>query len=864
MQTLWQDIRFGARMLRKTPGLTLIALLSLALGIGANTALFSIVDSMLLRMLPVKEPERLVLFKSAAPRDFSPGSYSGNSDRDQAGRRLMTSFPYQSFLRMREKQGALSDIFIFGAMGFTVSADGAADRVEGQAVSGNYFAGLGVQALLGRTITEEDDRASSSAVAVISYRYWRNRFSGDPKVIGKPVNLNNVAFTIIGVTPPGFEGAGQAGSTQSVTVPLAWEPQLVIERERSRFHGAGQWWLRMMGRLRPGATAEQARAELENVFQQSVVEHRAARQSQSQGGKPILDLDPKDYPRLEVVAGGQGEMNTREYYKGPLYFLLGVVALVLLIACANVANLLLARATARRKEIGVRLALGASRWRLIRQLLTESVMIAGLGGALGVLFALWIKDGLLNVAGWGGAGMNALEPRLDLRVLGFTLGLSMLTGIVFGLVPAWRATKVDLAPTLKDNARGASAGWRSLLSRSLVVTQVALSLLLLLGAGLFLRTLINLQRVDPGFNTKNLLLFGVEPGLIGYKDEKLLQLYDQIGDRLSAIPGVLGVTFSRMTLLSQGSSSRGVYLRSALDAPPDAEGRIKASGEGYIHQVRENFLETMEIPLLAGRTLGSLDGPKSPRVAVVNQTFANKYFPGESPVGKRFTFDQDKPDDVEIVGLAKDAKYTRQRDAVQPTAYLSWRQELRGMGGATFEVRTAGDPGSITAGVRQAIKDIDGNLPVNNIKTQTEQADETLRMERLFARLLTLFGLLAQQLASIGLYGVMAYAVAQRTNEIGIRMALGASRWRVLHMILRQGMALTIIGVFLGLGGAYVLTRYLESQMNLSRMMFGVKLTDPTTYAAIAALLILVSLIACLIPARRATRVDPITALRVE
>jgi predicted permease len=851
-------------MLRKTPGLTLIALLSLALGIGANTALFSIVDSMLLRMLPVKEPERLVLFKSAAPRDFSPGSYSGNSDRDQAGRRVMTSFPYQSFLRMREKQGALSDIFIFGAMGFTVNADGAADRVEGQGVSGNYFAGLGVQALLGRTIMEEDDRASSSAVAVISYRYWRNRFSGDPKVIGKHVNLNNVAFTIIGVTPPGFEGAGQAGSTQSVTVPLAWEPQLVIERERSRFHGAGQWWLRMMGRLRPGATAEQARAELENVFQQSVVEHRAARQSQSQGGKPILDLDPKDYPRLEVVAGGQGEMNTREYYKGPLYFLLGVVALVLLIACANVANLLLARATARRKEIGVRLALGASRWRLIRQLLTESVMIAALGGALGVLFALWIKDGLLNVAGWGGAGMNALEPRLDLRVLGFTLGLSMLTGIVFGLVPAWRATKVDLAPTLKDNARGSSAGWRSLLSRSLVVTQVAMSLLLLLGAGLFLRTLINLQRVDPGFNTKNLLLFGVEPGLIGYKDEKLLQLYDQIGDRLSAIPGVQSVTFSRMTLLSQGSSSRDVFLRSALDAPPNAEGRIKSSGIGYIHQVRENFLETMEIPLLAGRTLGSLDGPKSPRVAVVNQTFANKYFPGESPVGKRFTFDQEKPDDVEIVGLARDAKYTRQRDAVQPTAYLSWRQELRGMGGATFEVRTAGDPGSITAGVRQAIKDIDGNLPVNNIKTQTEQADETLRMERLFARLLTLFGLLAQQLASIGLYGVMAYAVAQRTNEIGLRMALGASRWRVLQMILRQGMALTIIGVFLGLGGAYVLTRYLESQMNLSQMMFGVKLTDPTTYAAIAALLILVSLIACLIPARRATRVDPMTALRVE
>jgi predicted permease len=442
--------------------------------------------------------------------------------------------------------------------------------------------------------------------------------------------------------------------------------------------------------------------------------------------------------------------------------------------------------------------------------------------------------------------------------------LSLLTGIVFGLVPAWRATKVDLAPALKDSGRGSSAASRSLLSRGLVVAQVALSLLLLVGAGLFLRTLINLQRVEVGFNTRNLLLFGVEPGLIGYKDEKLAQLYQQLTERLEAVPGVQAVTFSRDPLLAQSTSSRSVYLRSALNAAPDAEGRIRASGEGYIHRVRENFLEAMEIPLLAGRTFKPQDDAKAPRIAVVNQTFANKYFPNESPIGKRFTFDSTKPDEVEIIGLAKDAKYARQRDEIPPTVYISWRQEQRAMNGAIFEIRTMGDPNASIAAIRQAVREVDGSLPLNNVKTQIEQADETLRMERLFARLVSLFGLLAQQLASIGLYGVMAYAVAQRTNEIGIRMALGASQGQVMKMILRQGMTLALVGVVLGLAGAYVLTKYLESWMNLSRMMYGVRVTDPLTYGVIAALLTAVALVACFIPARRATKVDPMVALRVE
>ena len=862
MQSFWQDLRYGARMLLKQKGITAIAALSLALGIGANTALFSVVDAMLLKKLPVREPDRLVLFGSRAPLDFSAGSYSGNYE-DVMGERIMTSFPYQSFARFREQPGMLSDVFAFGGVALNVSADGQAAVATGQAVSGNYYAGLGVQAMIGRTITDEDDKASASPVAVLSYRYWQRRFSRDAAVVGERINLNNIAFTVIGVTPPRFDGTMQAGSTQDVTIPIAWEPRMYVDRERSNMNGAGVWWLRIMGRLKPGATPEQARAQLEGVFHQSVVEHRAARQTeaQAQGGNPIKALEPKDSPRLTIESGSQGEMNSRRYYAPSLYMLLGVVGLVLLIACANVANLLLARAASRRKEIGVRLALGASRQRLVRQLLTESLMLAGLGGALGILIALWIKDGLLAVSDWG---PSALEPRLDWRVLGFTLALSLLTGIIFGIVPAWRATKVDLAPALKDNSRGSSAASRSLLSRSLVVAQVALSLLLLVGAGLFLRTLLNLQRVEPGFNTRNLLLFGVRPGLIGYKDENLAQLYQRMFDRIEAVPGVQAVTFSQNALLSEGWNSRVVFLRAALSAAPDAEGRIKPSGESYIHQVRENFLEAIGVPLLAGRALKPSDDAKAPKVVVVNQTFANKYFPGENPIGKRFTFDTKKPDEIEIVGLARDAKYTRQRDEIPPTVYIPWRQSLRGVSSVTFEVRTAGDPNAAVASIRQAVREVDDNLPLIGVKTQVEQTEETLQMERLFAKLLSLFGLLAQQLASIGLYGVMAYSVSQRTNEIGIRMALGANQRDVLKMVLRHGMALTLVGVVLGLVGAYVLTKYLESKMNMNNMLYGVKVSDPLTYGVIAVLLTLVALLACFIPARRATRVDPMAALRVE
>jgi predicted permease len=854
MKSIFTDIRFGLRGLINQPAFTVIAVLTLALGVGANTALFSVVDAMLLKKLPVKDPESLVLFKASWDgKKFGPGSYDGSNLLDRAtGLTVGTSFPLQTLTRLRQEQGAVSDVFAFYPTEVNFNAGGQAEVVSAQVVTGNYYSALGVPALIGRTITEADDNAAATPIVVLSHRFWMSRFNGDPSALGKQVNINNVAFTIAGVTPPGFSGTAQVGSRQDVSLPLAWEQQ--INGELSNLLGAGSWWLRVMGRLKAGATMAQAEAMLAGPFQQSVLEHRALRKSDS--GAPLRTLEVKDLPRLGVEPGSRGEMNTRGWFAPALRLLAGVVGVVLLIACANVANLLLVRASSRRKEIAVRLAVGASRWRLVRQLLTESILLAAVGGALGVLFAFWIKDGLMIVTEWGGREMGALSPRLDLRVLGFTLSLSFLTGIIFGILPALRATDFDLTPALKDSGRSSSGLGRSWLSKSLVVIQVSLSVLLLIGAGLLIRTLRNLQHVDMGFNANNVLLFRVDPSLLGYQDEKLADLYQRSFSRLEAVPGVQAVTFSRSPLLAQSSWTSAVYV----------PGEIAANGKPLennvkVHSVRENFFNTMEIPLLLGRGLTEQDDARAPRVAVVNQAFAKAHFGNENPIGRRFAFDPDKPGEIEIVGVARDAKYTSQRDEIQPTVYQSWRQVLRRMTFATFEVRTAGDPAAYIAGIRQAMSEVDSNLPLSNVRTQVQQADETLAMERMFAKLLTLFGLIAQQLAAIGLYGVMAYVVSRRTHEIGIRMALGADRRQVLMMVVRQGMMLTLIGIALGLAAAYVLTKYLES---LTSMLFGVEPRDPWTFAAIGIFLVVVALIACLVPARRATKVDPLRALRYE
>ena len=849
MNSLLQDLRFAVRLLIKSPVFTFVTIVTLALGIGANTAIFSVVDAVLLKKLPVREPDQLVLFKSLAAADFNFGGFYGNTKPDAAsGLTAATSFPYQSFIRLREQKTTLSDVFAFGSLSVNVNVDGQADVVRAQVVSGNYYSALGVQPFAGRAITDTDDHAAATPVAVISDRYWQRRFSGSPDVLGKQINLNNIAFTIVGVTPPEFNGTGQVGSSPDISVPLAFEPQL--SGDRSRMKGAGWWWLRLMGRLKPGATREQATASLQTIFQQSVLEHRAAR-TPAPGQPSIPQLEPKDYPRLALASGSQGEMDTRERYAPQLYLMLGVVGVVLLIACVNVASLLLVRASSRRREIAVRLALGSGRGRLIRLLLTESVLLALIGGVVGVLFASWIKDVFLTVGSWGGESMSAVNPQLDLRVLAFTFVLSLFTGMLFGLAPAFRATRVDLTPSLKDAGQSSSSASRSFLSKSLVVAQVALSLLLLVSAGLFLKTLHNLQNVDLGFNSQNLLVFGVNPSLLGYKDLARTNLYRRMFDRLEAIPGAKAVTFSRNGVISGVISGRDVYL-------PANAGLPDAAREIRLHVVRENYFATMEIPLLLGRALTAHDDERAPRVVIVNQSCARLLFSEENPVGKRIGFEPDKPSAIEVVGLVQDAKYHNLREEPEPTVYVPWQQEAEEMDAGVFVVRTAEEPTSFAPAIRQAVREVDPNLPVTGLRSQVELVDLSLRMERLFARLLSLFGLLALLLAAIGLYGVMAYTVAQRTREIGIRMALGAQPRNVLKLVLSRGVVLALIGIALGSGAALGLTRLMKS------FLFGIGPTDPATFIATALLLAGVAVLACYVPARRAMKVDPLVALRYE
>ncbi|HKQ75858.1 MAG TPA: ABC transporter permease [Blastocatellia bacterium] len=851
MTTLWQDLRYGARMLLKHKGVTAIAILSLALGIGANTAIFSLVDAVLLKSLPVKEPEQLAQFKwlvGRSVRNLSAGNlnYNGSSRWDDATKlQIGTSFQQQTFEQFRAEQRTLTDLFAFAELEqVNANVDGHAEVASGMVVSGGYFSGLGVQPVLGRAITADDDRSNAPAVAVISFRFWERRFSASPAVIGKQINLNNAAFTIIGVTPREFAGVMGYGDAPDLTIPLMMEP--LIRGNETSLNQQGRWWLLMMGRLKPGATLEQARAELDPIFQRAALEYLPSPATQSQA-EPIA---PQDYPRVAVETGRRGDTHWSWYQRQSLYLLTIVVGLVLSIACVNVANLLLARAAERQKEIAVRLALGAGRFRLVRQLLTESVFLALAGGALGLLFALWGRDLLLNL-GFSGQEMSSLRTGLDARSLAFTFAVSVLTGLLFGLIPAWRATRVDLAPALKDTGRSSSGHSRSLAGKSLVVAQVALSVLLLIGAGLFLRTLRNLQHVAPGFNTQNLLLFRVDPRLSGYEGQRLAQLYQRMFDRIEAVPSVRSVTFSRHPLLSGSSQWRGFDV---VGRPADPNNQPRS----LIHIVRANFFEMMEIPIQLGRSLRPQDEAQAPRVTVVNQAFARRFFHNENPIGKRLRFGPDQSSEAEIVGLAQDAKYTSLRDEIPPTVYVLWLQELPQLGQMNFEVRAAGDPANSIAAIRQAVREVDGNLPLFDVKTQVEQASQSLAQERLFAALLSFFGALALSLAALGLYGVLAHSVTQRTKEIGLRIALGAETRHVLRLVIWQGMLLVCFGIALGLTAAYWLTKWLSS------WMYGVDVKDPLTFGAIALLLACVALLACWIPARRAAKVDPMVALRCE
>jgi predicted permease len=867
MWTLLQDLRYGARMLIKQKSVTAIAVLSLALGIGANTALFSVVDAVLIKTLPVKEPERLALFEWRAGLPFRYGGMSGTSGvPEEPGTQALSLFRHEVFARMRRAsiaapESPLSDFFAFAPLSELNAVIGQqAEVINGQAVSGGYYTGLGVQPVLGRAITDEDDRLGAAPVVVLSHHFWQERFGADPAVIGQPLKLNQQSFTVIGVTPPAFTGTLQVDYRPAVTIPIACEPLLLGENSNlGTANRPGYWWLDLMGRLKPGATLEQARASLNGAFQSAALEVMPPPRRADEPAQ----LDPKDYPRLLVESGSRGMLDERRWYAPTIYGLFVVVALVLLIACANIANLLLARAASRSAEISVRLAVGAGRGRLIRQLLTESALLSSLGGAVGVLVALWGNSALVALTDKDtGLVPSNVDLSVNWRVLVFTLVVSLLTGVLFGLAPAWRATSLDLTTALKQGRR--TTGAVSRLSKGLIVAQVALSLLLLVGAGVFLRTLQNLQRVNLGFNQENLLLFCLQPEQGGYKDERLAQFYQQLFARLDQLPGVRAATFARVPLIAHDNWSNGILL------PGEVE--MTAARRSTTRQMaRENYFATLEIPFLRGRNFTAQDDAHAPQVAIVNQTFAREFFPNDDVLGKRITFRGDKRT-VEIIGVVADTKYTSQRRDIRPLLYTPWRQVGEGIGKMYFMLRTVGEPAALAATVQQVVRELDSNLPVTEIGAQIARSQATLGRERLSARLLSFFGGLALLLAAIGLSGVLAYSVSQRTNEIGIRMALGAQIANVLRMVIWQGMKMVLLGLAVGAAIGYGLKRLLAGQSfgsrtwpaRMAEQLYGVSVTDPLTVIAVASLLIVVALLACWLPARRATKIDPMVALRAE
>jgi predicted permease len=851
IQDLAGDIRYGLRQLLASPGFTVVVAVSLALGIGANTAIFSLMDAVMFEMLPVKQPRQLVLLKWSAKGwpDVVEDLEGSSFEDERTGRSWSESFPYPVYERFRDSNHVFSQTFAFAAntQRLNVSMSGRAEAAEALMISGNYFEGLGVHALLGRTILPSDDVAAAPPVAVLAHRFWQRRFGQDASVVGKTIAVNGTSFMIAGIAPAEFFGL-EPGSSPDIFVPLSQYVRLLPEYSGAAAepggkaptpltHDARVWWLVVAGRLRPAETEARAQAELAVLFNQSI------------GAEGKAQASPKT-PVLETLPASQGLDGLRRSFSRPLFVLMAMVGVVLLMACANAAGLLLARATARQREIAVRLSLGARRSRLIRQLLTESTMLAVIGGAAGILLARWASTVLVA---WLSSGRHPLVLALhvDARILAFTVAVSVLTGLLFGLAPAWMATRVDLGPALKQGGGGARTTGRFVSGRILVAGQVALCLLLLVSAGLFLRTLGNLEATDLGFRRDQLLQFSLQPGLNGYQGARLASYYRELQQRIQSIAGVRSVGLSEHALVGGGVSTS----TAAIPGYTDGKRRV----EVYRNVVGPGFFETLGIPLVLGRTIESRDGVTAPKVAVVNEKLVQKYFHGDNPIGHALRFGDDKrPMDFEIVGLVKDAKYNGLRDEAPPTAYLSYLQE-RGISSAmTFEVRAEAEPRTLVAAIRQEALALDKDVPLADVKTQTEAIAQELVQERVFARLASLFGGLALMLASIGLYGTIAYTVARRTNEIGIRMAIGARPVDIMGMVLRESARVVLVGSVAGLAAAVAATRVIRSQL------YGLSPHDPLVLTGAAAVLVVVTMLAACIPARRASRVDPLRALRNE
>jgi predicted permease len=814
MQTIWQDLRYGARILWKRPGFTLIAVITLALGIGANTAIFSLINAALLRPLPIVEPNRLVALNIVMLN-------SGQSYPSQS---------YPNYRDIRDRNKSFSGLLAYLNRSVSLSKDGMNERVSSYLATGNYFDVLGVKPALGRFFTPEDDKEPGAhPVAVLSYECWQKRFAGDPQVAGKTVIVNGRNFAIIGVAQPGFYGT-EIGYRPEIWFPMMMQAQ--IEATDNRLEVRGDYSFLVQGRLKPGVTMAQAENELKIIAAQLAREF------------------PDESEGITIALSRPGLFGS--LLRGTIMrfagVLMAVVGLVLLLACTNLANLLLARATERHKEIAVRLAIGAVRWRLVRQLLTESILLSTLGGVLGLWLAYWLLDAMMAFI------LPTYLPHSDIlhidgRVLLFTLIVSLLAGALFGLAPALQATRPNLVPALKDEV--SLAGYRrSWLRNGLVVLQVSLSLVLLICAGLVLRGMQRAQSIDPGFAPQNALKLSFDLGLQGYDGPRSREFTRRLLDRVRALPGVQYAGLSKFVPLTLNPSSTGIYV----EGEPEQRGATVPMAPVYV--ASPGFISALGTRLLQGRDFSEQDEEGQQDFAIVNQTFAQRFWPGQAVIGKRFSLEGSAGPWIAVVGVIQDGKYVSLSEEATPFAYTNLRSQRSGS--LTMVVRTTSEPQNAVAAIRREFQQLDATLPVYNVKTMVEHMSVAYFPARVAAMFLGSFGLLALLLVAIGIFGVISYAVTQRTREIGIRMALGAQAGRVFRLVVGESLKLIALGVAIGLACAIAGTRL------LSGFLYGLSALDFATFAGVSLLLALVTLLACYVPARRAMRVDPMVALRSE
>jgi predicted permease len=835
---LGADLKYGLRILRKSPGFTAIATGSLALAIGANTAIFSIAKSLLYDRLSVPHPGQLRLLSWHGDGNQAVHGMWGEFDDAPEGGMVGTIFSYPVYLELRAQNRSLQDLFAFKEDGMNATVRGEAQRVQAEMVSGNYYASLGVRPQLGRAIQPSDElQFGAGTVAVISDGLWERAFGRSPAVLGQTITLNQSVLTIVGVNPRGFTGAkGADAISPEVYVPITMLPMIDPKGPRSLLEDPDMWWVNVMGRARPGVGDTQAQAVLRSQLEADV--------------RGTMKIQPGEtIPNLVLSDGSRGLHEADGMFKKPAAVLMTLTGLVLLLACANIANLLLARSAHRQREMSVRLALGAGRGRVLRQLLTESLLLAAIGG-LGGLMLGYAGRNLLPTLMSNAWERNVFAVRFDWGIFAFAVGVTLLTGLLFGIAPAWLAARAEVSSGLKESSQTATRRRRGLAGKFLVGFQIALSTLLVVGAGLFLRTVFALNSVDPGFRTDHLILLDVHPPAKRYAGGKDAELYARLEEGFSGIPGVEQVTAATTPYIAE-------YMGNESFLPEGEKQDDHKDQAEFFNKVGNGFFGTMGIPIVAGRSFGAEDTATSQRVVVINESLARKRFPNQNPIGKMVKIGWSDKNLARIVGICRDTRYASLREA-EPAQFFAHYRQQREVGGITFMIRTRLKPATLASAFRDVVQRQDPDLPIINIRTQQEQIDATMQTERMFAALTTGFGVLALALACVGIYGIMAYTVANRTNEIGIRLALGAQPGQVQGMILRESGWLAGAGVVVGVGAALALTRLVKS------MLYGVQPWDPVTLAAGALLLLAVALAASWIPARRAAGVQPMDALRHE